>query len=293
MKLVTDMALEARGRTDVGSSLHQLDSLFEQVRLSPAQRRIAQYILADPQETLFLSSSDLARRAGVSQPSVTRLATTLGFRGYTQLRKRLREILTTRGAATDEERPNKFRRAVLREIRNLEALEGALADPSRVQEAGRLIAEASRILVLGLRASSGVASYFAYFASKIHPDVRLMTEGGSVLFDRLLQARSRSACVVAFVLPRYPKEAIEALTFAEELSLRRIVVTDPLGPTTHGDMAFVVHLETHTVFDSHAAPLVLANLLVEAMCDADSDRTERMLNEQEHLMARQRTFWSG
>src|ERR1700749_1290768 len=66
--------------------------LLDGRRLSPAQRRIAQYLLDHMPDSAFLSSVALARRAGVSQPSVTRFAATLGFSGYPAFRDALRDI---------------------------------------------------------------------------------------------------------------------------------------------------------------------------------------------------------
>src|ERR1700753_3066302 len=66
--------------------------LLDGRRLSPAQRRIAQYLLDHMPDAAFLSSVVLARRAGVSQPSVTRFAAALGFSGYPAFRDALREI---------------------------------------------------------------------------------------------------------------------------------------------------------------------------------------------------------
>ncbi|GAA3085409.1 hypothetical protein GCM10020000_84860 [Streptomyces olivoverticillatus] len=67
-------------------------ALFGSHRLSPAQRRIAQYITDHPTEAAFLSITDLAERVGVSQPSVTRFATSLGFTGYPALREALQPL---------------------------------------------------------------------------------------------------------------------------------------------------------------------------------------------------------
>ncbi len=66
--------------------------------------------------------------------------------------------------------------------------------------------------MLGLRAAAPLAAYFAYFAAKVHPDVRVLDDGGSLLTDRLEQAAEAGAsAVLAFVLPRYPRETLDAL----------------------------------------------------------------------------------
>ena len=52
-------------------------------------------------------------------------------------------------------------------------------------QVGRLLAASRPLPVLGLRAAAPLAAYFAYFAAKVHPDVRVLDDGGSLLADRL------------------------------------------------------------------------------------------------------------
>ena len=74
------------GRDPEVSPTAQLRTLFDRPRLSPGQRRIAQYLIEHIAEAAFLSITDLADRVGVSQPSVTRFASAVGFSGYPALR---------------------------------------------------------------------------------------------------------------------------------------------------------------------------------------------------------------
>src|SRR6476619_7607838 len=67
-------------------------ALFDGPRLSPGQRRIAQYLIEHITEAAFRSITDLADRVGVSQPSVTRFASAVGFSGYPALREQLQAI---------------------------------------------------------------------------------------------------------------------------------------------------------------------------------------------------------
>ncbi|GAA3309435.1 hypothetical protein GCM10020295_74080 [Streptomyces cinereospinus] len=83
----------------------QLRALFDQPRLSPGQRRIAQYLIEHITEAAFLSITDLADRVGVSQPSVTRFAGAVGFTGYPALRERLQAIAL--GALAGGPRPRR------------------------------------------------------------------------------------------------------------------------------------------------------------------------------------------
>ena len=65
--------------------------------LTPAERRIAEAVLAEPTLLAFGTVSDLASRVGTSRPTVVRFANKLGFAGYTQLQKHVRSDLSDRG----------------------------------------------------------------------------------------------------------------------------------------------------------------------------------------------------
>ena len=70
---------------------------------------------------------------------------------------------------------------------------------------------------LGVRAAAPLAGYFGSFGSKVPPDVRVIDGGGSLLADRVDQARTAGAtAMLAIVLPRYPREAIDALLSSKD-----------------------------------------------------------------------------
>ena len=275
------------------SATERLLAMLDGHRLSPTQRRIAQYLLDHLPEAAYLSSVDLAARAGVSQPSVTRFAVALDFSGYPALRDALRDIaLGTAAEPTEDIRRNELQTAVAAEIRNLEALQHALAKPHAVAELGRELAQSSPVTVLGLRISASLASYFAYAAQRIHPDVRCVT-AGDVAADALLQAREAGGeWVFAFAMPRYAADTIRALRFARELGLRTAVITDvPFVPfASDVDILLPAAAGSRLVFDSYAAPCVLSAAVLQAMADAEPARTQERLEAYEKVAEQQSVF---
>ncbi|MEV8635301.1 MurR/RpiR family transcriptional regulator [Streptosporangium sp. NPDC051023] len=255
--------------------------LFEGHRLTPAQRRIAHCLVQHAAEAAFLSSVEVAELAGVSQPSVTRFAMALGFDGYPALRRQLRELGLPEtgvpgapGARADERAgdtaPNEHQRAVLAEIANLQRLAGTLADPKPVAAAARLLAASRPLPILGLRAAAAQAAGFAYFAAKVHPDVRLLDEGGSMLADRIERAASAGAsALLCFALPRYPAELTGALAVARDVGLSVVTVADSaFAPAAAlSDLVLAAAVGTSLVFDTACGPMMLGRVLLEAMCD--------------------------
>ncbi|MER8030068.1 MurR/RpiR family transcriptional regulator [Streptomyces bauhiniae] len=273
----------------------QLRALFDGPRLSPGQRRVAQYLIEHLTEAAFLSITELADRAGVSQPSVTRFASAVGFSGYPALRERLQSIAlgALAGGPGEEDRANELQAAVDAEIQNLEHLRRDLADPDRVIRVGRELSRSTPLTVLGLRISGSLAEYFGYAARRIHPDVRLVTRGGSVACDALLQSREAGGTwVLAFAMPRHAQETLAALRVAREAGLKVALVTDlALGPLAEeADVTFATGTGSRLVFDSYAAPGLLAAALLQAMTDADPERTQARLEKYEQVADQQQFF---
>ncbi|MFE9401845.1 MurR/RpiR family transcriptional regulator [Streptomyces sp. NPDC006530] len=257
----------------------RLQQLFEGHRLTPTQRRIAHCMVRQAADVPFLSSVELAELAGVSQPSVTRFAVALGFDGYPALRRHLREVAPAAADESAETSYNEYQQAVRAEIENLQHLAGLLADPGPVENAGRLLAASRPLPVLGLRAASSQARGFAYFAAKVHPDVRLLDEGGTMLADRIDAAvRAGASALLCFALPRHPKEVVEALAHARSAGLTVVTVADSaFAPVAkYSDLLIPAAVGTGLAFDTACAPMLLGRVLLEAMCDDLPDAQARL-----------------
>lgn len=257
----------------------RLQALFEGHRLTPTQRRIAHCMVRRAGDVPFLSSVELAELAGVSQPSVTRFAVALGFDGYPALRRHLREVAPEPKPTGETSEHNEYQQAVLAEIENLRHLAELLADPTPVERAGRLLAASRPLPVLGLRAASSQARGFAYFAAKVHPDIRLLDEGGSMLTDRVDAAvRAGARALLCFALPRHPREVVEALEYARAAGLTVVTVAESaFAPVAaHSDLLIPAAVGTGLAFDTACAPMLLGRVLLEAMADELPDAQARL-----------------
>jgi DNA-binding MurR/RpiR family transcriptional regulator len=282
----------------------RVPDLFRGIRLTPTQRRIAHSLVQHADSAAYLSAAEVAALAEVSQPSVTRFAVALGYDGYPALRRRLRELANgatganaANGAAAGGPPDSDVQRAVRAEADTLRQLADGLADGradmERIAAAGALLAATHPLPVLGLRAAAPLAAYFGYFAAKVRPDVRVLDGGGSHLTDRLEQARAAGAsAMLAIVLPRYPREAVDAVREARGAGMAVVAITDsPVSPVAdHADVVLSAAVGTQLVFDLHAAPMAMAMVLLQAICDAAPAEAQRRLEEFERSAARRAIF---
>lgn len=148
-----------RERATSADMISQMRELLES--LKPAEARVAQAILSDPEFALHASTAILADRAEVSEPTVTRFCRTLGCAGVRDFKLRLAQSLVVgaiyfsdRTSNAREESPLPFRSAVFQRARQAIDLVEAQLDDTKVVAAIDLIAGARRVLVFGVGGGS-------------------------------------------------------------------------------------------------------------------------------------------
>ena len=265
--------------------------LFQGARLTPTQRRIAHSLVQHAPNAAYLSAAEVADLAGVSQPSVTRFAIALGYAGYPALRRELRTLSTHQPTSSGVQ--NAMQSAVRAEAERLDRLQDDLDDLADVTRAAELLVRSRPLPVVGLRAAAPLAAYFGYFAAKVHPDVRVLDAGGTGLLDRLDQARAAGAGgMLAIVLPRYPREVLDAIRDAKQAGLEVVAITDSaVSPVAEcADVVLPAAVGTQLVFDLHTGPMTMAMVLLQAMCDVAPEVAQRRLEEFETAANRRHIF---
>jgi DNA-binding MurR/RpiR family transcriptional regulator len=275
----------------------QVESLFaEQARsgrLTPAQRRIVSYICDHGTDVAFLTSVELAARVGVSQPSVTRFATAVGYSGYAAMIEAIRAVVLAPRPDHPRSAVNRMQSAVQHSIESLEFLRDQLAELGPLQEAAKLLANTDPMPVCGFRGSVPMASWFSFFASKIHPNVQALWGSDSHLLERIAQARLAGAtAMLCIAMPRYPRQALLTVQAAKREGLRVVLLVDsaltPLAP--YADVLLHAPVNPDFLFDSQVAPVQLAAALLEQLADVHPDRTQKRLDTLEDLAAEHEFF---
>lgn len=272
------------GRDRVAADVRSwLQLLINGRRLSPAQRRIARFLVDFPEQAVFFTAEELGQRSGASQPSVTRFAVALGFTGYPELRDELRTHIEAQAAGTSgEDRAHGvLQRIAAADAANLQQLATSPWAGDRLDRVGRQLATSRPLPVLGLRVSRPFADLFGHFASKVHPDVRVIPAGSSGDDALAVAARAGATWLLAFGLPRYPAELLHSIRWARGQGLRVALVTDsPLCPLAHDvDDLLAAPVSSELTFDSAVAPLALTMGLLQVLVDALAAHAQASLDE--------------
>ena len=206
--------------------------------LTPSQKKLLNYILANDEEAVFLTIQELSQRVKVSVATVVRLARALGYAGFPEFQQELRAIfrekLTTvfrlrKAAQKETSEENVLVKVLQQDIENItETLKQVSGDDfRRFVEA---LNAAERIVIIGLRSAHSLAVLMGIALGFLQRDVWIVTPGIGDMWDRLLGLK-KDDVVVGICFPRYTKETVEVLRFAHERGIRTLAITDsPISP---------------------------------------------------------------
>lgn len=241
--------------------------------LSPAERRVADVVIADPQFVAFGTVAELAERAGTSGASVVRLAARLGLDGFGELQERVRADLTRHlhRAAERIHRPDHTDLLTHTADAVAESLAGTLGAIRRDDFDGavdQLADEQRTVFVLASDASRGIGQQFATELAMVRRGV-VHLDGSPVAVHRALADLERDDVVVALDLPRYDRWVLDAAERARDRGGILVSLTDSqLSPLAAGAaFVFVVGADAAGPFDSHVASLAVFEALVAGVAN--------------------------
>jgi DNA-binding MurR/RpiR family transcriptional regulator len=231
--------------------------------LTPAERRIAEAVLAEPTLLAFGTVSDLANRVGTSRPTIVRFAHKLGFEGYSQLQRHVRSELSHRLARPSERirheegRAPGARAAIENAIASV--LEAAAGD--RLRELAAPVLRAEKVWIL-----SGETSQAG--AHKLHSGLSMIRSGVRLLEERTFGADACDAgpadAAVVIDFFRYRRRVVDAARLLKQSGATIVAITDnPLSPLAElADIWCEIEVPAIGPFDSSVPAVAIAELLV-------------------------------
>lgn len=255
--------------------------------LSPAERKVAEIILADPESVSFGTVAELGRLAGTSGPTVVRLADRLGYDGFVGLQAAVRADLSRRlRPAVARIRTRSGGRVQARvletEIENLRRTFEGLDDAAFDRSVALLADPKRRISVLPSEQAHGVGLHLANELSVVRDGVRLIYGSEFGVVTRLGQLARRDV-VLAIDLRRHERWLLEATALARERGATLLAVTDgDLSPLCDGAEQSLIVAAAGWPFDSHVGVLALANALVAGVAERRRSQVQQRLDTLEN-----------
>lgn len=244
-------------------------------KMSRSQKKIAGFIVDHYEEAVFMTAAQIASNLQVSESTVVRFASGIGYCGYPEFQRALEECVKGKMGRThrmDARYRNSFQEDILTTVMNadIRKLKETLAevDAAAFGVAVDTILKAKTVYLMGLRSCGPLAGFLAFYLNMIRGNVVLLSSNSlSETFEQMLRISKRD-CFIGISFPRYSMRTLKAMEFANDRNAKVIAITDSVNSpmNLYSSCNLFARSDMVSIADSLVAPLSLINALVVALC---------------------------
>lgn len=266
---------------------------------SKGQKRIASYIEEHYDKAAYMTALKLGETVGVSESTVVRFASELGYDGYPALQKAMQEMIKEKLTTVQRIEVTKNRigdNDVLAAVLNqdIDKIRRTIEDVSRedFNKSIDSLTNAENIYVFAVRSTSALADFLGYYLQLIYGNVHVIsTASKSQMYEQLFRISDKDA-MIGISFPRYSTTAVEAMEFARERGADVIAITDSMAsPLVEcANQVLIAKSDMASIVDSLVAPLSLINALIVACVLARKDEVEHTLTQLEEVWDKQGVY---
>lgn len=260
--------------------------------LTPAQDRILSHLLSHPDDLAYMSSAELAQTLDISNATVVRFSQHIGFKGYLDLQRHIREVIKARLSVPQRiqkrqpvSRTKDLLKTVLKSDQaNLTHAADSI-DPETFESLVNEIHRRTEIWVLGLRSCHGIAHSFATNLRFLSRRVNLITLDTGAVWDQIQPGLNKEALLLAISFPRYSKMTHDITRQFSTAGAAVAAVTDsPASPlATLSSLALYLPCWIDSYFESHVAALSVLNAVLAGVSYLDGSKAMSSLQALEAL----------
>src|SRR5262245_57256327 len=206
-------------------------------RLTRAEKKVAGYLLAQPNRVILEPASTIARNVGVSPMTVGRLLRKLGFEGLSDIRRRLKSDLYGPDGGTVWSIDRRYEAFAQRRAQHFTLEDSLAAELAAIRQAYeitttrlwdrvvRLVTTARRVNVSGLHMAQGLALELVRRLEYIRPGVPL-ADGQNGHYADVLGEPSNGSCLVLIDFYRYDRATQLLARSAKERGFEVVIFAD-------------------------------------------------------------------
>lgn len=243
-------------------------------KCSKGQRAIGEFIIQQYDKAAFMTAARLAKIVGISESTVVRFASELGYDGYPGFQKALQEIVRVKitgyqrmEIALDKIGEDNVLSNVLHA--DMERIKQTVdtMNPKQFERAVDMMLSSQHIYLLGFGSSAILVEFLASYLNMFFDNLTIIAKSDiSQVFEKLLKIKPGDA-VVGVSFPRYSKRIIRAMRYVKDNGAKVITLTDSeTSPVTpYADVSLIASSDMTSFVDSLVAPLSVMNALVAAI----------------------------
>ncbi len=242
-------------------------------KLSKGQKAIADFMTHHYDKAAYMTAAKLGVCVGVSESTVVRFASELGFDGYPSLQKELQMLIQNKLTTLQRIEVSKSQIGnddILTKVLNMDIdkIRRTIEEISHedFEAAVDMLINADKIYIIGSRSASTMASFMAFYFQYIFPNMHhVHANSTSEMFEQILRIGENDV-LIGISFPRYSTRTIKAFDYAKHQGAKVIAITDSTASplAKNADALLIAHSDMTSFIDSLVAPLSVINALIVA-----------------------------
>ena len=244
-------------------------------RMSKSQKKIAFYIQNEYETAVFMTAAELGKETGVSESTIVRFASALGYEGYPEFQKALVECVKNKLSSVqkiDEKYGRSTQSEILTSVLNadMEKIRDTIKNlnPSAFDLTVDILLRARNVYIMGLRSNEPLAAFLHFYLNMVRPGCVLVNSTSvTETFEQMIRINEEDA-FVGISFPRYSMRTLKAMEFANDRRASVIAITDSAHSpmTLYSTCNLYARSDMVSIVDSLVAPLSVINAIVVALC---------------------------
>ena len=267
--------------------------------LTKSEKRIANFLRKNQEESAFLSASEIASRLDLSEATLVRFARSLGFSSYPAMRavlqdnfrRRVTHSARLRGRLNDlRDGGDIFERLTATEI---DFLSQALDSIKReeLNKAVEILHEHDRVFVFGLGPSVSLVDLLELRLRRFGREVVPLTNSGREFLEYLTMMGEKDLLFVICFFDQNPALKL-VIDYANKVGATIIMLTDTLEAILGDKVDVVLSAKRGPIGEFHSlvVPMTVINALLLSLASMEQEKSMTLLDKLDNLRDQLKAF---
>jgi len=270
--------------------------------LTKSEKRIANFLRKNQEESAFLSASEIASRLDLSEATLVRFARSLGFSSYPAMRtvlqdnfrRRVTHSARLRGRLNDlRDGGDIFERLTATEVDFLtQALDSIKRE--ELNKAVEILHEHDRVFVFGLGPSVSLVDLLELRLRRFGREIVPLTSSGREFLEYLLMMQANDLLFVICFFDQNPALKL-VIDYANKVGATIIMLTDTLDAILGDKVDVVLSAKRGPIGEFHSlvVPMTVINALLLSLASMEQEKTMTLLDNLDNLRDQLKAFETG
>lgn len=261
------------------------------VRLSKGQRKVAQFVMDNPNTVIANGAAEVGRRANVSESTVIRFCYAMDLSGYVELQEEIRGYIMSQDVGTNLQSTytgnklvnSSFGKVMQRDSRNIQETIQLIND-QQIQTSSKWMHEAENIYILGTREAVSIANWLSNTLKTLRSNIKQLRIDSDEIMNQINNMGERTTLIVL----SFDQQLKDIQTIVEIAKMKKVKIIAITGTAfspvrEYANILFALGTNKHSSLDIVPVLFSFLHALLEEMINQDKGQYEKYQKSNEQV----------